>query len=111
MRKAHWTRGRWPFFAVLVVSLATFSSPPAVAQSASSATPGTHALVLSTGASRGFAHAGVLAVLDSVGYDPDIVVGASMGAIIGAMYASGYSPTEIWTLASSAEWGAVFMNP
>ena len=53
------------------------------------------ALVLSGGGAKGLAHIGVLRVLDSLGVRPDIVVGSSMGAIVGAMYASGYSGREI----------------
>src|SRR6185503_5534247 len=66
------------------------------------------ALVLSTGASRGFAHAGVLMALDSMGYDPALVVGASMGAVVGALYAAGRTPVEIAELLVSANWGDVF---
>ena len=47
------------------------------------------ALVLSGGAARGFAHIGVLRVLEREGLRPDLVVGSSAGAIVGAMYASG----------------------
>ena len=57
------------------------------------------ALVLSGGGAKGLAHIGVLRVLDSLGIRPDIVVGSSMGAIVGAMYASGYSGREIDSLA------------
>lgn len=53
------------------------------------------ALVLSGGGAKGLAHLGVLAVLDSLGIRPDLVVGASMGSIVGAMYASGYTPSQI----------------
>jgi predicted acylesterase/phospholipase RssA len=53
------------------------------------------ALVLSGGGAKGLAHLGVLAVLDSLGIRPDLVVGASMGSIVGAMYASGYSAGQI----------------
>ncbi|HET8624636.1 MAG TPA: patatin-like phospholipase family protein [Gemmatimonadales bacterium] len=56
------------------------------------------ALVLSGGGAKGLAHIGVLKVLDELGYRPDLVVGTSMGAIIGAMYASGYSGAELDTL-------------
>ncbi|MBA2626597.1 MAG: patatin-like phospholipase family protein [Gemmatimonadales bacterium] len=38
---------------------------------------------------------GVLEALDSMGVRPDLVVGTSMGAVIGAMYASGYTGREI----------------
>jgi predicted acylesterase/phospholipase RssA len=57
------------------------------------------ALVLSGGGAKGLAHIGVLKVLDRLGYRPDLVVGTSMGAIVGAMYASGYSGQELDSLA------------
>jgi NTE family protein len=46
------------------------------------------ALVLGAGGPRGFAHVGVLKVLEENGIDADLVVGASVGAMIGALYAS-----------------------
>jgi predicted acylesterase/phospholipase RssA len=63
--------------------------------------PGSTALVLSGGGAKGLAHIGVLRVMDSLGIRPDLVVGSSMGAIVGAMYASGYSGREIDSLARS----------
>jgi predicted acylesterase/phospholipase RssA len=59
------------------------------------------ALVLSGGGAKGLAHIGVLRVLDSLGVRPDLVIGSSMGAIIGGMYASGYTGREIDSLARS----------
>ena len=56
------------------------------------------ALVLSGGGAKGLAHIGVLRALDSLGIRPDLVVGASMGSVIGAMYASGYSGRTIDSL-------------
>ncbi len=53
------------------------------------------ALVLSGGGAKGLAHVGVIAALERAGIRPDLVVGTSMGAIIGAMYASGHSAQEI----------------
>ncbi|HSE52478.1 MAG TPA: patatin-like phospholipase family protein, partial [Gemmatimonadales bacterium] len=47
------------------------------------------ALVLAGGGAKGFAHIGVLYSLDRLGVRPDLVVGTSIGAIIGALYASG----------------------
>lgn len=46
-------------------------------------------LVLGGGATKGYAHIGVLKVLEREGIKPNLIVGTSMGAIIGAMYASG----------------------
>lgn len=56
------------------------------------------ALVLSGGGAKGLAHIGVLRVLDSLGLRPDLVVGTSMGAVVGALYASGYSGRELDSL-------------
>lgn len=47
------------------------------------------ALVLSSGGLRGFAHVGVLKVLEANGVRPDLVVGSSVGALVGGVYASG----------------------
>jgi len=57
------------------------------------------ALVLSGGGAKGLAHIGVLAALDSMGIRPDLVVGTSMGAAVGALYASGYSGRTLDSLA------------
>lgn len=57
--------------------------------------PARTALVLAGGGARGFAHIGVLRTLDSLGIRPDFIVGTSVGAIMGALYASGYSGHEI----------------
>lgn len=57
------------------------------------------AIVLGGGGLRGYAHIGVLQALGEIGFDPDIVVGTSIGAIVGAPYAAGASPGELWTSA------------
>ena len=49
-------------------------------------------LALGSGASRGFAHIGVLQVLEENGIKPDYIAGSSIGAIIGAIYAAGVTP-------------------
>lgn len=55
-------------------------------------------LVLSGGGAKGFAHIGVLKVIDSLGIKIDYVAGTSMGAIIGSLYASGYSGKQLETM-------------
>lgn len=52
-------------------------------------------LVLSGGAARGLAHAGVLQALEEEDLRPEIISGVSAGAIVGAFYADGYSPANI----------------
>lgn len=52
-------------------------------------------IVLSGGGTRGVAHIGVLRALGERGIAPDLVAGASAGAVVGALYAAGYSPPEM----------------
>ena len=52
-------------------------------------------IVLSGGGSRGIAHIGVLKALDEHGLSPDCVAGTSAGAIVGALYAAGYSSEDM----------------
>jgi len=66
------------------------------------------ALVLSGGGAKGLAHIGVLRVLDSLGIRPDLIVGTSMGAVVGALYASGYSGRELDSLARIVPLAALF---
>ena len=50
---------------------------------------------LSGGSARGYAHVGVLKALHEYGIEPQIISGTSMGAVVGALYAAGYSPGGI----------------
>ena len=52
-------------------------------------------LVLSGGGAFGFAHIGAIKALEEYGIEPAYVAGSSMGAIIGVMYAAGYSADDI----------------
>lgn len=58
-------------------------------------------LVLSGGGSKGIAHIGVIKVLEENDIPIDYVAGTSMGAIIGGLYAAGYSPDEMLELITS----------
>jgi NTE family protein len=60
-------------------------------------------LVLSGGGAKGLAHVGVLKQLEKNHIPIDYIVGTSMGAVIGGMYAAGYSPTEIEQLVLSPD--------
>lgn len=55
-------------------------------------------LCLSAGGALGFAHIGVLEALLEKGIEPDIISGCSMGAIVGAFYAAGMSPSEMMSV-------------
>jgi NTE family protein len=52
-------------------------------------------IVLSGGGARGFAHLGVLKALNDAGIYPDVIAGTSAGALVGVLYADGYTPDEI----------------
>ncbi len=67
-------------------------------------------LVLSGGGARGAAHIGVLRVLEEMHIVPDMVVGTSMGSIVGGLYAAGWSPDEIEELLVSIDWNQVFTD-
>ena len=53
------------------------------------------ALVLGGGGAKGAAHVGVLKVLEEAGVQPDIIVGTSIGAIVGGLYSIGYSAQQL----------------
>ena len=65
-------------------------------------------MALSSGGARGAAHVGVLKVLEENGIEPDVIVGSSMGAEVGGIYASGVGLDEIETLWRSSSFGHVF---
>src|SRR5690625_2389353 len=46
-------------------------------------------IALGSGSARGWAHIGILQELETMGYKPDVVVGTSIGALVGAVYVSG----------------------
>ena len=56
-------------------------------------------LALGGGAARGFAHIGVIKVLEANGIKPNIIVGTSAGSVIGSIYASGISASELQQIA------------
>ena len=86
---------------LLVGACAMLEPPPRVSEEPAAVAPNPFgagqrpvALVLSGGSARGFAHVGVVKVLEQNGIRPDLVVGTSAGSIVGALYASGLTATE-----------------
>jgi NTE family protein len=67
-------------------------------------------LVLGGGGARGAAHIGVLKVLEESRIPIDCIVGTSMGALVGASYATGLTSAEIERLVGSIDWQATFGN-
>ncbi|MHA1694963.1 MAG: patatin-like phospholipase family protein, partial [Candidatus Helarchaeota archaeon] len=68
----------------------------------------TIAVVLSGGGARGIAHIGVLKALEKSKLPIDIIVGTSIGAVIGGLYASGYKADELIKLKKRINWNNLF---
>lgn len=68
-------------------------------------------LSLAGGGAKGFSHVGVLKVLDSLGVKVDYIAGTSMGAIVGGLYASGYSGKEIEKIVMDTDFYSLIMDP
>jgi NTE family protein len=90
------------------------SPPPVVGPPSGDPTPPARVLkapriglALGGGAARGFAHIGVIQVLEENGIKPDLVVGTSAGSLVAALYASGKSGNEMARLAESMDEGAI----
>jgi len=64
-------------------------------------------LVLSGGGAKGLAHIGTLKVIDSLGIRIDYIAGTSMGAIVGSLYASGYSGKQIDSIFLEVDFDAI----
>ncbi len=62
------------------------------------------ALVLCGGGAKGAAHIGALKVLEEVGMPVDMVVGTSIGGLVGGMYAMGYNAAELDSIVAGCDW-------
>lgn len=67
-------------------------------------------LVLSGGGAKGFAHIGVLKVLEKAGVKIDYIGGTSMGAVVGGLYASGYSAQQIDSIFKNTDFDALLSD-
>jgi len=67
-------------------------------------------LALSGGGMRGISHIGVLQALEDNEIPIDCIAGTSMGSVIGGLYAIGYHPEEIKTIAKNIDWTQVFKD-
>jgi len=62
------------------------------------------ALALSGGGARGLSQIGVLKAFEEAGIKPDLIVGTSMGSIVGGMYAAGYTIEQVDSIARDTDW-------
>jgi NTE family protein len=90
------------------LTLAALAAPAALAQAADPPKRPRIGLVLSGGGARGLAHVGVLKLLERERVPVDVIVGTSMGAIIGGLYAGGMSATRLENELLAVEWDRVF---
>ena len=90
-------------FRLFLVVLLVFQTSITPLYAATSVRQGGVGLVLSGGGAKGLYHIGVLEALEESGVPIDYVAGTSMGSIIAAMYASGYSPAEMRAIVLSGE--------
>lgn len=67
-------------------------------------------LSLAGGGAKGFAHVGALKIIDSLGIKIDYISGTSMGAIVGGLYASGYSAKEIEKIVITTDFYSLLNN-
>ena len=86
--------GLWPVLIVFALLLITIGNNRLGADPVFSLDRPKIALVLSGGGARGAAHVGILKVLEENKVPVDLIVGNSMGSIVGGMYAVGMSPTS-----------------
>jgi NTE family protein len=104
-------RGATAWLAALCVALllaACASGPPPVGPVAQPPQPVVKrppriGLALGGGAARGFAHVGVIQVLEEAGVRPDLVVGTSAGSLVAALYASGRNGQQLQQVAETME--------
>lgn len=68
------------------------------------------ALVLSGGGAFGAIHVGAIKVLEEAGMPVDMVVGTSMGSIVGGLFSVGYNSDDIATMLRQMDWGELFLD-
>ncbi len=105
----------WLLAAATALGALATGDAAALAQPAQAASPPPAprprvALVLSGGGALGLAHIGVLRVLEELHVPVDCVSGTSMGAIVGGIYAAGYSPAELESLVGLIDWRSLLQD-
>ncbi|MEG0927394.1 MULTISPECIES: patatin-like phospholipase family protein [Chryseobacterium] len=67
-------------------------------------------LALSGGGAKGFAHIGILKMIDSLGIKVDYITGTSMGGILGGLYAMGYNADQLKKTIYKVDWNRILSN-
>ena len=95
---------------LFLVNLVQVANPVAGQQQNSEQKRPKVAVVLSGGGAKGFAHIGVLKVLEQEGIPIDIIVGTSMGGLVGGIHSIGYTAAEIENLVKSLNWEKILTD-
>ncbi len=101
--------GRWSLLSLVMVLAACSSVPSTPPTGPGAVLPSVErkelrlGLALGGGAARGFAHVGVIQVLEEAGLRPGFVVGTSAGSLVAALYASGKTPAELVRVAETMQ--------
>src|SRR3954471_2755396 len=93
---------------VLAAVWLSLAAMPASAQPSNPSNRPKGGLVLSGGGAMGIAHVGVIQTLEKLGIRPDVVVGTSMGSIVGGLYASGMNGAELEQAVRTMNWDLIF---
>ena len=107
------THAMWPIglvFALWLFSACDANAAPPDEQNAVAGERPRIGLVLGGGGARGAAHIGVLKELERQRIPIDVITGTSMGAIVGGLYASGMSATELESLVGSLDWASALSD-
>src|SRR6478736_8329877 len=89
---------------LLVIFLAGLLVPNTLAQTQKTKI----GLTLSGGGAKGIAHIGIIQAIDSAGLNIDYITGTSMGSIVGALYAAGYSGNDLEKIVHDLDWDNLF---
>ncbi|MEM1055300.1 MAG: patatin-like phospholipase family protein [Bacteroidota bacterium] len=84
--------------------------PSGAGQAVTDSNRPTVGLVLSGGSAKGIAHIGAIRELEAAGLPVDVVTGTSMGSIVGALYALGYTTDEMEAIVTSRDWPSLFTD-
>src|SRR5436305_9131316 len=88
----------WPLLLFLLITESSIAQRPKIG------------VTLSGGGAKGLAHIGILKAIDSAGLKVNYVTGTSMGSIVGALYACGYSGDSIEKMARNTDWDVLLSN-
>ena len=106
----HRPRTATRYGAWLVALLALYPATHPLVASVPPHRPARVGVVLSGGGARALSQIGVLKALDEANIRPDLIVGTSMGAFMGALYSCGYSPDSMAALAARTDWSTLYAS-